>query len=305
MEIWRGGVQQWECDQMGHLNVCFYLARASEALGGLAAELGLIGAFRQDAGTTLVIRDQHMRNLREARFAAPLYMTGGVVELGESDGRFLMLLHHVDGSLSATFQLHVAHVDARTGEPLPWPAQVRARAEALKVSVPDTAAARSCSLEPLDPAGFAGERLAALGAPQTTLCLVQPNECDAFGRMRPDALLSRLLDGAVHLGRRDPDAKKTFNPKAGIGGAAVEYRLTYFDLPQIGDRMAVRAGWSAVGPRVRHLLYCAFDADSGRPLCVADSVTVSFDLNTRRMIVLEGENLAAMQALVIPGLALA
>jgi acyl-CoA thioester hydrolase len=305
VEIWRGGVQQWECDQMGHMNVAFYLAKASEALGGLASALGLPGVFRQGAETTLVVRDQHMRNLREARLGAPLHMTGGVIELGETDGRFLLLLHHVEGSLSATFQVVLAHVDVRTGEARSWPAAVRARADALRMAVPDMAAARSCSLEPLDPARFDGARLASLGVPTTTLCLVQPSECDVFGRMRPNALLARLLDGAVHLGRRDEAAKKTFDPKSGIGGAAVEYRLAYFDLPRTGDRMEVRAGWSAVEPRVRHLLYCAFDADTGRPICVADSVTVSFDLNTRKMIVLEGETLEKMRIQVIPGLALA
>jgi acyl-CoA thioester hydrolase len=301
VDIWRGGVQQWECDQMGHMNVAFYLAKAAESLAALASELGLPGAFRPGAETTLVLKDQHMRNLREARFAAPLRMTGGVVEMGETDARLLMLLHHVDGSLSASFQLVVEHVDVRTGEARPWPPATRARAEALKVAIPDMAAARSCSLEPLDATRVSRERAIAIGVPQTTLCTIQPNECDAFGRMRPDALLTRILDGAVHLGRRDPAEKKTFDPKAGIGGAAVEYRLTYFAWPSVGDRVEVRAGWSKVEPKVRHLVYWALDADTGRPLCVADSVTVTFDLNTRKMIVLEGEALEATRRQVIPG----
>ncbi|MEI9891118.1 MAG: hypothetical protein WDN45_11635 [Caulobacteraceae bacterium] len=30
-EIWRGGVTPWQCDEMGHMNVRFYLAAATRA----------------------------------------------------------------------------------------------------------------------------------------------------------------------------------------------------------------------------------------------------------------------------------
>ena len=30
--VWRGGVNTWECDEMGHMNVRFYLAKAMEGL---------------------------------------------------------------------------------------------------------------------------------------------------------------------------------------------------------------------------------------------------------------------------------
>ena len=31
VEVWRGGVASWECDQMGHLNVGFYVANEAMA----------------------------------------------------------------------------------------------------------------------------------------------------------------------------------------------------------------------------------------------------------------------------------
>jgi acyl-CoA thioester hydrolase len=299
VNVWRGGVQPWECDQMGHLNVAFYLSKASEALAGLAAELGLRGAFQPGGQTTLVLRDQHIRYRREARLGAPLHITGGVVELGEADARLLLLMRHADGEFAATFQLIVDHVDALTLEARPWPNEVRVRAERLMVSIPEQAAARSCSLAPIDgPAGL--KRALALGAPQTSLYCVTPGECDVFGRLRPDALLSRFLDGASHLsaGRR----RTAFDPKAGMGAAAVEYRFTYFGWPTVGQRVEVRAGTAEVEPKTRRIIYWAFDPDDGRPLCVADSVFVSFDLNTRKMVALEGEALEAERAGVVPGL---
>ena len=65
LEVWRGGVNTWECDEMGHMNVRFYVARAVEGLVGLAGALGLEGAFRPNAEATLLITDQrHVRARR-------------------------------------------------------------------------------------------------------------------------------------------------------------------------------------------------------------------------------------------------
>ena len=61
VEVWRGGVATWECDQMGHLNVGFYVAKSMEALAGLAAELGMRRAFAASAESTLIVREQHIR----------------------------------------------------------------------------------------------------------------------------------------------------------------------------------------------------------------------------------------------------
>jgi len=303
VNVWRGGVQPWECDQMGHLNVAFYLAKAAEALGGLAAELGLREAFCAQAPTTLVLRDQHIRYRREARLGAPLRMTGGVVELGETEGRLLLLMRHADGELAATFQQHVAHVDAATRDARPWPDEVRRRAEALSVQVPAEAAARSCKLDPIDgPAAL--RRALGLGIPQTSLFCVPPSEADVFGRMRPDAVLSRFIDGATHLSASRPAQSRAFNPKAGVGAAAVEYRFAYFDWPSAGQRVEVRAATAEVEPRTRRIIYWAFDPDTGRPWCMADSVFVSFDLNSRKMIVLEGDALEAERFGVVPELML-
>ena len=45
VEVWRGAVQAWECDEMGHMNVRFHLAKAMQGLAGAAAALGMPHAF--------------------------------------------------------------------------------------------------------------------------------------------------------------------------------------------------------------------------------------------------------------------
>jgi acyl-CoA thioester hydrolase len=301
VEVWRGGVATWECDQMGHLNVAFYVAKSMEALAGLAGELGMQRAFAPSAEATLVVREQHIRFLREARPGAPMTMTGGVLEMGETEARLLLLMRHPSGELAASFQTLVAHATAREGRAFPWPDRIRARAEALGVEIPERAAPRSISLAPVyTEASLA--RAEALGLKHTGLGVVAPADCDAFGRMRTEMFMHRLSDGIPHFfsGRRPGDAEG----EAKVGGAALEYRLIHHAWPQAGDRLALRSGSAGGDARFRRLVHWLLDPDTGRPWGTAEAIAVSFDLATRKIISLDQEELARVEADAVPGLGL-
>ncbi len=301
VEVWRGSVATWECDAMGHLNVSFYVARSMEGLVSLAAELGMAGAFAADARATLIVREQHIRFLREARPGAPLIMTAGVVEVGETDARLLFLLRHRDGALAASFQTVVAHATAREGRPFPWPARALERAQDLTLEVPPEAAARSLSLGPvISQASLA--RANALGLRRTALGAVRVADCDLFGRMRSEQMMARISDGIPHFsnGAR-PGVEE---PAKRVGGAALEYRLIHLDWPKVGDRVELRSGASGGDARFRKLTHWLLDPESGRAWGVAEAIAVSFDLDTRKIVTLSDEALAEANARVVKGLTL-
>lgn len=302
VEVWSGGVNTWECDGMGHLNVRFYVAKAMEGIAGLAAELGMPQAFAPDAGSTLVVRDQHIRFLREAHPGAALSMTGGVLELGESEARLLLVMRHRDGQPAATFQTVVAHATARSGTAFPWPQRIRDRAQALMVALPDYAAARSLDLSPLAASSASLERAEALGLTRTGLGAVGLQDCDVFGRMRTEMFMGRISDGIPRLvGEKRPGAEES---DARIGGAALEYRLVHFDWPRAGDRLALRSGTAWTDARFRRLVHWLLDPVTGRPWGAAEAIATSFDLDARKIVTLSPQALAAVEASVVPGLAL-
>lgn len=301
VEVWRGSVATWECDAMGHLNVGFYVAKSMEGLAGLAAELGMAGAFAPDARATLIVREQHIRFLREARPGAPLIMTGGVVALDECEARLLFLLRHRSGELAASFQTLVVHATADDGRSFPWPERMRHRAAALAVEVPEAAAPRSLGLEPVESRASLA-RAEALGLPRTGLGAIAAGDCDAFGRMRTEMLMARISNSVPHLleGRR-PGADTN---GARAGGAALEYRLIHLDWPRAGDRVELRSAPAGGDARFRRWVHWLLDPDTGRAWGVAESIAVSFDLETRKLITLSDEALAEAEAGVIPGLTL-
>lgn len=304
VEVWRGGVAAWECDHMGHLNVGFYVSKSMEALAGLAAELGMPHAFAPRTPSTLIVREQHIRFLKEAHPGAALHMTGGVVEIGDDTARLLLLMHHQDGALAASFQTLVAHATAADGRPFPWPERVRARAEALRMDVPAAAAPKSISLDPVESSASLA-RAEALGLKRTALGAVGAGDCDVFGRMRTELMMARISDGIPHFfeGRR-PGAGPGAGGERRIGGAALEYRLVHHDWPRAGDRVELRSGSAGGDARFRRLVHWLLDPETGRPWGSAEAIAVSFDLDTRKIVALSDEELARVEAAAVRGLTL-
>ena len=286
VEVWRGCVNTWECDEMGHMNVRFYVVRAMEGLVGLAAALGMPQAFSPHANATLQVREQHIRFLREARPGAPLFMRGGVVEMGESEARLLLVLFHASGEPAASFQTVVAHVTP-DGDPRPfaWPRQALELAEALTVAIPAYAAARSVSLEPFTSQASLA-RADALGLIPISAGAFHGQDCDVFGRMRPEQFIGRVSDGIATLASRSRavilDAAEP-KPKR-IGGAVLEYRLVHLAWPRAGDRFVVRSGMAGVDARTQRLVHWMLDPHTGKAWGTSEAVAVTLDLDARKIV---------------------
>ena len=306
VEIWRGGVNTWECDEMGHMNVRFYVVKAMEGLAGIAARLGLPQVFTPHASSTLLVREQHIRFLREAHAGAALHMVGGVVEMGESEARILQLLiHSRTGEIAASFQTVIAHATARDGLAFPWPARSRQRAEALAVEVPERAQARSLSLAPIESqASLArADELDLLGV---GLGVVSPLDCDVFGRMRPELFIGRVSDGIGSLvgPLRDIVAAHAPSPPQRTGGAVLEYRLAHLDWPRAGDRFEIRSGLVEAQGRTMRLVHWLIDPDTGKPWGTSEAVAITFDLDARKAVAIEEPARLLMMQQARDGLAL-
>lgn len=306
VEIWRGGVNTWDCDEMGHMNVRHYVVRAQEGLIGLAAELGLPNAFSPHANATLLVKEHHIRFLREAHAGAPLAMLGGVIEMGETEARLLQLLiHPATGELAATFQTTVVHATPREGQPFPWPRVARERAEALKVEVPEKARARSLDLSPFTPTASLA-RADALKLSRIGLGGLLPSDCDVYGRMRAEQFIGRVSDGVgafIH-----PFRDLVFEhakPRPGrLGGAVLEYRIAYLAWPRIGDRIEVRSGLIGTDARTLRVAHWMLDPATGQPWGTSEAVTITFDLDARKIVPVSDAARAALAPFEVAGLAL-
>ena len=291
VEIWRGGVNTWECDEMGHMNVRFYVTKAVEGLVGLAAALGLPHAFTAHAGSTLMVREQHIRFLREAQAGAALHMTGGVLEMGEAEARLLMLLWHSDsGALAASFQTVVAHVTPAEGRPFPWPRRTAELSAGLTIAAPEQAMPRSLTLEPVTSLASL-ERADELGLIRIAQGAVSPADCDLYGRMRPELFIGRVSDGIPRLIRsfRETVVNGAAEQPKRVGGAVLEYRLIHLDWPRAGDRLEIRSGLKDADTRTKRMVHWMIDPDTGKAWGTSEAVAITFDLDARKIVPISEE----------------
>ncbi|MBN8293269.1 acyl-CoA thioesterase [Rhodobacter sp. NTK016B] len=301
VEVWRGGVNAWECDENGHMNTRFYVHRACEGLVMLFARCGLPGLYAPAAPTTPVIRDMHIRFHREALLAAPLRMRGGFFAHDEARAQAVLVMEDLrSGEVKATFRIALDHADSADATTLhPWPAGF----DPVRVAVPDNALPRGTADGPVESA-------ADINRAQGLMCIaagaIGTEKLDAFGRMAAPGFIGAVSDGIRSLTAplREIVSRTTATPVEQMGGAVVEFRVLHLDWPRAGDVFEIRSGLASVDGHVKSLIHWMLNPVSGQIYGSMQSIALDFDLGKRAMIKLTPETRAELQAHVVPGLTL-
>lgn len=305
--VWRGLANQWDCDEMGHMNVRVYVEKAMEGLAVFAAAIDMPHAYRLNTPSTLLPVDQHIRFMREALPGQPLTMIAQVLEVGESDAVIYQEMRHHDGVPAAAFRTRINHAEAKLGKPFPWSARSRSALESLMGAAPRETAPRSIDptgpLRPLDEATLAAAE--AVNAPEIGLCAVPPAHCDLNGRMKAEWHLGRISDSVPNLLH---DWRRRVAEAAGEGvraGAAVlEYRLVYRRWPRAGDRLSIRTSLGEMDEKTHSLIHWVMDPEAGLPWATAEARAATLDIDRRKLIPAMKAQMAELARLAPPGLSI-
>jgi acyl-CoA thioester hydrolase len=309
-EYWRGSVNQWECDEMGHMNVRFWVRRSMEGLAVMAPAFGLPHAFRAGSGATILPLDQHIKFIREAHAGAPLFLRGGVVAIDETTATLYQeVVHAISGEIGATFRTIIAHVEAKTGQQFPWSDKARTAMAAHLVSVPEHGLPRSVPYDdpPATDAGVA--RADTLGVTRVGLMPVSPDELDNFGRIRAELFIGRVSDAVPNLmtqwRKQVAEAAKAADGVARRPGAAVlEYRLAYRAWPRAGDIMEIRSGVTWVKDKTHALVHWILDPQTGQAWCTCQAVAITLDLIARKAMATPEAQRKLLEEMAIPALSI-
>lgn len=281
VEVWRGAVAPWECDEAGRLAPRFLLGRAMEGLAGLAAELGMADAFGPGANSTLAVREHHIRVLSDAPAGAPLAMSAGVLSIGEDEAEVAQVLRHArSGEPCAAFLTRIVHISVREPRVFAWSARTRAAAAALAVEAPAFARPDGLSGAPASPDAATRERAEALKLAVTGRGVVQPHECDAFGRLRPDAVMGRCAEAVAHLA----DHAVRPGKGAGPGGVLVEARIIYLRPAAVGARLELRSAAAAIAGGLQRFTHWLLDPESGEACASVQALSSGFDLDAAEAV---------------------
>ena len=297
VEVLRSGVNTWECDQMGHLNVRHYFGRANHGLVTLALHLGLSPSHMREQGLVLRVRDQHVRFMRELRPGAYYAVHGGVVSASRDRLQVYEEMRLVrEPAIAASMFSDVSLVELATGRERSFSDAMLSRARELTTAIPQESAPRGIERTAPRVPPLRDEALQR-GLVGAYLGPVLPEDCDAHGVMSEAAFMARVSDGIGHFFEALRGSRL-----AGVGGAALEYRYVFHERPRLGDVIEVRSALKGLGRKTTHLCHWIFNLETGRCVATSEAVAVSFDLTTRKSIDISPGARSAMEQRIVPDL---
>lgn len=298
VEVYRNSVQAWECDQMGHLNVQFYLDKAASGTAVLAQNLGLGPHFTRAEGARLQAREHHIRFHREQRAGAPLVIQAGVLGTRQNGLTvYLELTNPATAEVAATFVVETELARPGSAERLHLPHRALDRAEELQIDLPEQGKPRGIELYAPGPAPTL-DNAKSQGMRQTYLGPVLQNMCCQDGRLADRSYMAVISDAVPNL---LTDVRGALAKAKHIGGAALEYRLVYHSRPRVGDILCLQSGIKALGQKTYTLGHGLFDYSTGEAIATAEAVAVMFDLEERRAIELPPQARSALERILVPG----
>jgi acyl-CoA thioester hydrolase len=299
LEVFRSGVNTWDCDHMGHMNVRHYFGRANDALACLVAELGLGPTALRERGLMLRARDQHIRFSRELRPGTSYAIHAGCVAEDATLLATYLEVRTLAQEVCATVQTDLVLIDVASGRSVPWPVSQLTAAERLRCEVPEYGRERGVTrYAPQYRPGRA--EVSERGLIGAYLGPVRAEHCDAESFMKESAFMGCVADGIGHFFHALQDGPRP----QGIGGAALEYRFVFYEWPRADDILEVRSGLKAVGNKTIHMQHCICSVDSGRCVAASEAVAVWFDLTTRKAVPIPAEARRMLEARVIADLTL-
>lgn len=283
--VWRGLANRWECDEMGHMNVRFYLAKAGEGI-----EVFLHGLGHGRPGGGFVPREQHIRFHREVHGGTSLIGRAAVLSAADDNLRvYFELRRGFDEALVATI---VADIE------------VGARRETPPIStmaLPEEAQPKGLQMHVRRPIADRSEA-DRLGLVEIYRSAVQPNQVDRDGVLLPYHLIGMMADGILHLLVQLDPASAQGPRAAGIGGATLECRLIHRRPARVGDLVIVRSGVMAVTDKVQTFGHWILDLVTGEALATIEQVIIGFDVTSRKIVALPPDVRERMTAAIVPGL---
>ncbi|MBL4864157.1 MAG: thioesterase family protein [Rhodobiaceae bacterium] len=288
IDTYRGYVNPWECDEMGHMNIQFYLGKTSDAAFHQQAFMGLGFEHQKRERTTYVALEHHIRFHQELFASDLVAVRSGVFSIQEKTMRIYQEVRNaLADTLSATLVVDVGHFDMTTRKLTPWPDFARTQADKLLIERPTHADPRSQPDGSLD-RDVSLARAERLDMGETNRSAVNRWECDSNDHMNARFYLARFSECQGHMWARsglDRHAQKA----KGLATATVEMRLAYFQELTAGQTLLVRTGLEAQGPKTLRYRHWMFNAETGDPVAAAEGTALLISRETRKAVPLPDE----------------
>lgn len=299
LHSYAGEAVNWECDELGHLNMRHYMTKVHQARQFFFITLGLTHSFRADADSTVRAKNFTIRYLKESRPGARLSIHTGLLSLEGSCAELIHIMTHFDGTVSAAITETVEHIYLRTGNPFKWPRRVREAAMQWQVERPAISLPRGLPPEDLAPLAPKRSILKAHGAVHIGAGVFQPAEVDGFSNVTAQSLLGRVTESVGNFYALWPEIHDGLYSGGTISGALLELRCHIHNRATAGEAVELYAAIQGANPYTRQAVYHLIDPVSGESWASMTTSACLFDLEARKLVKTPRDQVDRLNALVI------
>ncbi|MGJ8558636.1 MAG: thioesterase family protein [Litorimonas sp.] len=299
---WAGDCSAWECDELGHLNMSYYLDKFEQARMGLFIRLGLVEAFRPDAYSTVRSRDIYIKYLAEARPGAPLRVESALIALHDTTAEVGHVMYHRDGRMAATLREIVEHVYIPEDKKFSWPSRVKREAASHTDQLPAPARARNLSLD-WDMLRPTASELEDLGATDIGGGVFMPADTMPAGHVPFSKIFRRITTTLGWYSGGWPEFSDPDYIANGGSAVVLEIRVHMPTLIRAGDLYHMRPAIVDANPYTRLIMHNILNTVTGDCVVAGYAAAGLFDLNARKLTKATDAQISTLMQAGIPSLA--
>ncbi len=125
VETYRGAVYPWQIDQVGHMNVQFYVAKFDEATWQFFAQIGMTPSYFREQDRGMAAVQMNITFSRELLAGDLVAVRSSVIEIGRRKLRFRhRLINCQTGEEAAMAEMIGVHMDRSARKSCEFPAEV-------------------------------------------------------------------------------------------------------------------------------------------------------------------------------------
>ncbi|MBT5194733.1 MAG: thioesterase family protein [Rhodospirillaceae bacterium] len=287
--IFRGSVNAWECDIMGHFNIQFYAAKVSEGMGHLLHAMGLTKdggiALRRQSAFSRYQGEMHAGDILEVRAAVLAVSDQGVELLAE-------IINAANGQLSSSFEMQCLAVDAESQQPVNWPNQVREKLTEMIAPRPEQQRPPTAGGPIPDNSGPRAETFVSSRG------TIDAWDCEGLGEISFRNYYAIASDG-IGPTRHRMGITRDLAATRHWGGVALEYMVRFHAPITAGEIYSLRTGLLALADKTFRVGHFLHNDTSGELTATFDIVACMFDLQARRAMALPDEIRAQAERMII------
>lgn len=278
----RGAVETWECDQMLHMNVQFYMSKASASFSHLQNALGLSPSRIREDKKALSFQSLRIQYKSEMRVGERMHGYSGIRSVqNDVITGFIHLFDTRKNILSGVYEFTAGYADLISGEKLPLPSFVQEAADALTDEHKEQylPAPMKCMIMPADHLDHMFE---------TNRSAVDVWECDAYSNMEMRPIVGRFSDAAGHVMGRvgmTREMQRTRN----LGSAALDYYTEFHNPVKVATSLILKSALLDRKPKNFIFGHIMINCDTDEIVSNTTVLGCYFDMTARKSVPLPAE----------------